>query len=342
MKKRGCAGRFLIAAAAAACETTVVGRRRAADHHVEFSQARLALVEGQGGRAELRGELHRPLQPAAGDGERGGAAALEGLRRLLSDVARADEEDAGRSQPAEDRERQVHGHVRDADLAHGDGRSRADVLGRLERLLEHPVEDGPRRMAGLRRGVRRLDLAEDLGLAEHLRVQADGDLEEVQEGLAPAQVEAELLELGDGKALPPAEGGLHALLREAAGPDAVELDPVARAQDGELAQLRQRGEVACREAAPASSTDEPLPDLDGRPVVVRPDDEDSRRSSCGQGRPAGRARPGAGRRLASTGPSEARATAKRIRQAQAKRLATSRPRSRKPERRRVGRPRRRP
>ncbi len=135
-------------------------------------------------------------------------------------------------------EREVHRDVRHADRPGGYPGVRAHVLGRLERLLEDPVEHRAGGAARLGGGVGLLHLAEDLVLADELRVEAARDLEEVQRGVPAREPDPDLLELGQLEMLPRAVGGLHGVGRRLVGADAVELDPVARGQYRDLAEPR--------------------------------------------------------------------------------------------------------
>ena len=121
-------------------------------------------------------------------------AALEGPGGLLADVAGAEHQHAAASQVAEDLEREIHRHAGHADLALADGGMGAHMLGGLEGFLENPVEHRSRGAPRLRRGVGVLHLAEDFRLADHLRVDAGGDLEEVLDGGAVVQLEPDLFE----------------------------------------------------------------------------------------------------------------------------------------------------
>ena len=302
-----------------------IGRGGGAHDDIELAEPGLAQFEREGAGAELRGELHRALEVAAGDGEGGGAAALERLGGFLADVARAEEENAGLAEVAENIEGEVDGDVGDAHLAGGDGGLGADLFGGLKRFLENPVEHGAGGFALEGGGVGVLHLAEDFGLAEHLGVEAGGDFEEVLHGGAAGEAEAAGGELGGLESLARAERGLDAGDGFRVVGHAVEFDAVAGVEDGEFAQAGEGGELGLEGGGGGGVQREFFAHRE-RGAVVGGAEEEKARAAHGCWRGAGGA--GAGWRLASTGQSEKSAAPKSRRPVHAKRRASSRPRRR--------------
>ena len=219
-------------------------RGRGADDDVEFAEAGFALFERHGAGAESGGELHGAFETAAGDGETAGFAAAESLGGFLADVAGAEQEDARGGEFAEDGLGEIDGNVGNAHVAFGDGGVRANVFRGLESFLEDAVEDGAGVAAGLGEGVGVFDLAEDFGFADHLGVDAGGDLEEVVKRGGTAEVETEAFELGGIDVLLGAEGGLNLGDGGGIAGDAVEFDAVAGVEQRELADGAELRELA--------------------------------------------------------------------------------------------------
>ncbi len=105
-----------------------------------------------------------------------GSARGEAPRSQLPHLAGADDQHAASLELAEDllRERRARGRNRGGALR--DRRLRARPLARVQRVVEQPVQQRPRR-AGLVRGAY---LAEDLAFAGDERVETGGNAEEVQ------------------------------------------------------------------------------------------------------------------------------------------------------------------
>ena len=90
-------------------------------------------------------------------------------------------------EPAEDLLGQFHRHRADGDAAALDVGFGADVLGDVKRALEGLVQPAAGVAVLERQVVGLLELAEDFGFAQHHRVQAAGDLEEMVHALRLAQ-----------------------------------------------------------------------------------------------------------------------------------------------------------
>ena len=136
-------------------------------------------VDGNGAVGELHGDLLGDLAgelggargSAVGD-EDGGCALLDEVARgEVGHLARADDEDGLAAQAAEDLAREI-----DGDRGDGDGRAAdlgfgADALGNGEGALQERLERGGDGAGLARDGVRLLDLAEDLRLADDHGIQ---------------------------------------------------------------------------------------------------------------------------------------------------------------------------
>ena len=112
----------------------------------------------------------------------------------FSDLAGSEQEHAAVFEPAEDTTGQVNRDIADADLAAGNAGLGTCGLGGLEALFKQAVEYGAGALRGLCAGIGVLHLSEDLGLADHLRVERGGDLEGVLQGIETGVAEGVLLE----------------------------------------------------------------------------------------------------------------------------------------------------
>ena len=119
------------------------------------------------------------------------------------------------------------------------------------------------------------DLAEDLALAEHRRVETGGDLEQVAgRGLVVLAVEVRVQLVGDEAAElaeEVADVGVGAV--EALG-DGVDLGAVARAEHGDLAEVVPAGEAGDRLGDVVGGDRQPLEDRQRSGAVVDTDDDD--------------------------------------------------------------------
>ena len=252
---------------------------------------------------------------------------MKRLRGFFADLARAEQEDAGRGEAAENRERELDGDVRDAHLALVDGGVRAHVFRGLKAFLENAVQHRAGRASGLRVGIGVLHLPENFRFAHHLGIESGGDLDEVLHGLAAAEVEANFLELGGIEILPRAKRRGDALRRIRPRGHAVKLDAVARAEHGEFAQALDGGEFLVQRRGGGGRERELLAHGERRAVVGRPDDK---KSLGAHGFSAVFVRPAGPCRLASTDWRESSAAANSARHVHAKRRARSRPPRRNP------------
>ena len=169
----------------------------------------------------------RMLGGAIGDGDVRDAAARDGLERLQTDPARAHDQRTPRAEIAEHAVGERQRHRAGGRRVRADGRLRARTPAGRDRRPEEQRERRSGRVAGGL--VRVAHLAEDLGLAEHERVEPGGDAREVpRDVLARVHVEVidELL------ALDPVRVGERvqervARVLDAVHEEGVQLDPVA-------------------------------------------------------------------------------------------------------------------
>ncbi len=157
--------------------------------------------ELDGGAFVRAGEFLSVGEGAAGDGDvllasSSGAAAAKGLEGALADFARAEEEEMGVGGVAKDTGGKLGGDGADTDGTAANGGVGTGPFGGLETFLEDAVEDGAGGAAAGGVGVGVLDLAEDFGLADHLGIEAGGDVEDMGDDLLTLFPEDELGEFG--------------------------------------------------------------------------------------------------------------------------------------------------
>ena len=155
-------------------------------------------------------------------------------------LARPEDENGPARQVAEDLPCQLDGNRRDGDGHAGDAGLGPHALGDVERLLQQVIQDDPGGLLCPGNGIGRLDLPEDLGLAEDHGLQAGGDPEDVPgRGGGGVGVES-AVELGRVQTAVPSQAGDHGLqrLRERTLGHPVHLDAIAGGEDHPLRQLR--------------------------------------------------------------------------------------------------------
>src|SRR6185437_16595732 len=140
----------------------------------------------------------------------------------------------------------------------------ANALARVERVLEEPVQDGTCR-AGAERGfVSIANLAEDLPLAGHERVETGRDAEQVLDRLATLPARQDRLELQAGLSLERAPRNLRVAALE------VELGSVAGREHDRVELLRELDRVPISQA-------KPFPQLERRMAMRHADREQTLR-----------------------------------------------------------------
>ena len=307
------------------------GLRRGGGAHddIEFTESSVGLLKRHGAPAESRRQFHGAFKSAACDGEGGRAAALKRFGRFFANVARADEENTGLGELAENGEREVNGDIGDADLAGRNGGRGADVLGGLEAFLKQTIQHRSGGASGLRRGVGVFDLTENFGFTDHLRVETGCDLEQVLDGVAAAEAQADFIEdvgikiLAGAKRRRDAGGGFR--MRRYA----VKLDAVTRAQHRELVETGDAGEFPAEGFRRFDGEGKFFPHFDGGTMVGGPNDKKSR-SVHGLAAPLSGAWGAASGRRELTTSRESSARGKIRRHVRAKRRARRRPPSLRP------------
>ena len=218
-------------------------RAGGADHDVRPDQVVLAGRKGGDPAAEQIGHDARVRLGAVGHPPAGDAGALEVLGGETGRLPRAHQQDVAAGERAEDPLRHLHRGAGDGDRALADAGAVTHFLARLDgaqqRLVQHAV--GGAEVAG--RLVGRLELAEDLHLAEHLAVEPGREADQVAHRFLVAQ------DVGGLR-----RGGRHAR-------DAAEQRPqLARARGGSAARRTARCGCRCSgRRRPRCSPARPVP-----------------------------------------------------------------------------------
>ena len=134
-------------------------------------------------RGHFLGAFPRPVR----DEDALGAGAVQVLRRQLAHLARADDHHRMALQRAENLARQFHRRVADRDRHLPDAGLRAHSLGDAESARENLFEQPADRAFGLGDRVGALELAQNLRLADHHRIEAGRHAEKMLNRLARFQ-----------------------------------------------------------------------------------------------------------------------------------------------------------
>ncbi len=219
--------------------------RRRADHDVGAQQAGRDLRQQDRLAGEATGHLLGARQRAVGDDEPRHAGLGEVARDQLDGFAGADQQRRGRTELGEDVTRELHRREGDRHRVLADRGFGAHLLRDREHVVHHPGKVGADGAGVARRGEGRLDLAEDLRLAHHHRIEPAGDLDQVAQGLGAAQAVQAALELAARKVVRAGEPVEHPLLGfGAAAGDRDELGTVAGRKNQRLrdtARCRRHG-----------------------------------------------------------------------------------------------------
>jgi len=139
--------------------------------------------------------------------------------------------------------------------------------------MEQPVCQGCGELSVARDAVRGFDLAENLGLADHERIQPRGDFEQMARGIRAAMHVEVLRHLRMRDLVILAEEPPDVIGGRLRVADGIDLRAVARREDDQLTPdtaRRQRGK--CRLDASAREVDA-LPQLDGRRTMAQSNGE---------------------------------------------------------------------
>ena len=215
---------------------------------------------------------------AVGDGQGARLAGREMGGCQLDHFAGADEEHAGFAQVFEELRGQAHrgrGHADGvaADLGRG-----AHFLGHRERALEHLLQRAAQGAGGIGLAHRLLELAEDLRLAEHHRVEPAGDPEGMAGRRRPFEhvgMRTQGVARHAAHAGQPVDGRLHGL---SVGTH-VDLGTIAGGDDGDLVDtLQPRAKTLQRLDQLLRREREPAAQIERRGRVVEPQGEDAHRT----------------------------------------------------------------
>jgi hypothetical protein len=247
-------------------------------------QPRRHIRQPQRLRAQPAGQLLAALERAVGHGHGLGAARGEVRGDQLDHLARADEQHVQLIERAEELHRLAHGRGGHADGVRADLGGRAHFLGDRERALEELVQRGAERAGriGLAHGL--LHLAEDLGLAQHHRIEAGGHAEHVARGIAVLEHVAVVEQLAARDAALRGQpfghrahqrAGLVARELPGIGRD-VELGAVAGGQQRHLGRraAELRGQRLQRRHQTIGREREAPPEIDGGGLVVEAERDD--------------------------------------------------------------------
>ncbi len=197
--------------------------------------------------ADASGEVAAALGRAVAHGDRSGAGLVQRGGDADAHLAGPDDEHVAAVEGAEPIAHHLDGGVADRRRAAADRGLAAGPLADAQGVAEEEVERGAHPTLVLGDLPRRAHLTEDLALAEDGRVEPGGDLEEVlRGGLVVLAVEVRVQLVGAQRAElahEVADVGVGTV--EALG-DGVDLGAVARAEDGDLAEVVASGEAEDR------------------------------------------------------------------------------------------------
>ena len=240
-----------------------------------------AVVKANGAPAEFGGQVQRPVVGAVGD-EHGARAFLgEVADAGLAHLARADDHHRLLGKVlVENALGQLDGDAADGGRAPANAGLRPNLFGRLQRRLEQPVGHAPGQLRFLGRQVGLLDLAGDLGLADHHRIQAAGHREEMLHGLGP------FLDVKVGGKINVArrellEEPVHVAV-DLRG-HAIDLHPVAGGEQNHFRQVAAQLEAAAVTAQPGGMHRQLLAQFDRRGLVAQSGNEEFHAAVAGGG-----------------------------------------------------------
>ncbi len=251
-----------------------VGRRRT-DHQRGRRDRILQRIERQGKPVNRFGQLRRVLPRPVHDADFAHPARMEKLCRQRRHLAGAKDRDGDPLQPVQLLLGEIDGRMGNGHAVSRDVRFRPRALADPERIKCQPLQHRADRLTLPGMIERILDLRQDLRLAEHHRVEATRDPENVIDRLLPA------LDVGGttqciGLELVVAREELDHIALDVLRrlPDGVDFGPVARRQNHALRDMvLERIEPF---AKPLARKSEAFTYLDGRIFVVGADDNDHR------------------------------------------------------------------
>lgn len=207
---------------------------------IKLGEVKVPIGKGQDGSSYHLCELVGMGERSAGNGDAANASAAKRTGGGLTNLSAPQHENATPGEALENPLREVNRHCPDSGLSASDLGMAAQPLGGLERLLEETVEAGAQAAALVGLGVGSLNLAQDLGLSDHLRVQSATDANEVGDHIHPLP----FIHLGN----PPAGAGVKGF--DKSGPrlengvlltGQIDLDAVAGAKNQAFVDPGERG-----------------------------------------------------------------------------------------------------
>jgi hypothetical protein len=221
------------------------GRRAGCrDDDVAGAEDGVELVPRRGARAPDRlGRLCGMRHRAAHDRHLVDALRLHVQGGQLAHLAGADDDDVASFQVAENLSREGDGRVAHRHGARAEAGFRAHALADREARVKQPVQHRADRLRLGRRGVRLLDLSEDLRLADDERVEPAGHAEQVPRGVEIDELMHVRRDFGCRHPVEVADEPRHVVTRPLrVFADGVDLRAVARRDDHRFARRSALGE----------------------------------------------------------------------------------------------------
>ena len=150
----------------------VMGRAGGADDDIRHGQIIVEFLEGDGAAVKLFRHLLGARQSAVGDDKAGDAMRSEMRGGELTHLAGADQQRRPAFQLLEDLASHINGHRRDRHRVLADAGLGTHPLAHLQGVAEEPVQQDTGALALMGGVIGFLDLAHDLGLTHHQRIEA--------------------------------------------------------------------------------------------------------------------------------------------------------------------------
>ena len=237
-----------------------------------WSALRVKVVKTDRPAPEALGQLLRALVGAVGHQDGSGALVHQVASRLLAHLSRAHDQNLLVFERAEYLPRQLHRDRSNRYRGAANLGLPAHPLGDHKGALQHLVQVAADRPRGARRQVTALYLAQDLGLANHHGVETAGHAEEMAHGiLLPVLINMRRQQLGIDVEIVADKVQQVGRVRLLAGE---QLDPVAGGENHSLQHPRRLHQGARRLLQLLRPNGQPLAQLDGRGLVVQPQQDD--------------------------------------------------------------------
>ena len=187
----------------------------------------------------------------------------------LRHLAGAEDQDAAPLEVAEDLFRERDGRVADRDGAFTESRFGAHALADRERRVKQAVRQGRGELSVACDAVRGFDLAENLWLADHERIEPRGDPEQMARGIRAAMHVEVLRHLRMRDLVILAEEPPDAIGGRVRVADGIDLRAIAGREDDQLTPHAARRERGKRRLDASAREVDALPQLDGRRTVAQ-------------------------------------------------------------------------